>query len=250
LSNFIIVAHRGVPDQYPENTLMSFKRAIEMGADAIEMDVRLTRDKIPVVYHYYYLNMITTLKGPIFEFTFDQLQSASYTGPAVQGTVDFTISRFEEVLERIGGQIGLEIEIKGPELESVEIIGSVMNRMKHLWESIEMTSYEPMLLEKIKKKCPGITTDLLIHRSEPWMGLDVVSYRAIHRGKFAGARAVHLHPTQLTKDVVEQIRSQGLDVHSWDINDLETLKKITKLEIPKFTTDNLQMALDYRINQN
>ena len=60
MSTFEIVAHRGVPNEYPENTLTSFERAIELGADAVELDVRLTKDKIPVVYHYYYLDMVHT----------------------------------------------------------------------------------------------------------------------------------------------------------------------------------------------
>lgn len=247
MSKFEIVAHRGVPHEYPENTLSGYERAIEIGVDGVEMDVRLTKDGIPVVYHYYYLQMITTLTGPIFEFTFDQLQSAEYTGPAANATEDYAIPTFESVLEQIGGRIGLEIEIKGPEPESTEIIGAVLNRWKHLWETIEITSFEPILLHKIKEICPGITTDLLPKLSEPWMNLDVVTYRAIQRGKLAGARAVHLHPTQLTSEVVQKIRGEGLDVHAWEINDLNRLNLISRLEIPKFTTDYPQQAIDFRL---
>ncbi|MGD2028219.1 MAG: glycerophosphodiester phosphodiesterase [Anaerolineales bacterium] len=243
---FEIVAHRGVPNEYPENTLAAFERAIEMGADAIELDVRLTKDKIPVVYHYYYLQMITTLSGPIFTFTYEQLKAAKYKGPAKKGGGDYAISTFEHVLEKVGGRTGLEIEIKGPELESVEIIGSIMSRWKPIWDSVEMTSYEPFLLHKIKERCPGITTDLLIPPTESWMDLDVVTYRAIHLGKLAGARAIHLHPTQLTEEIVRTVRDQGLEVHAWDINDLESLQLVSSLGIPKFTTDELQQVLDFR----
>jgi glycerophosphoryl diester phosphodiesterase len=61
MHTFEIVAHRGVATQYPENTIPAFLRAIELGADAVELDVRLTKDKIPVVYHYYYLDKIGSL---------------------------------------------------------------------------------------------------------------------------------------------------------------------------------------------
>jgi hypothetical protein len=81
------------------------------------------------------------------------------------------------------------------------------------------------------------------------MDLDVVAYRAIHRGKLAGARAVHLHPTQLTAEVVQNIWEQSLEVHSWDINNLEALETISNLGIPKFTTDELQLSLDFRGGQ-
>ena len=249
MSTFEIVAHRGVPNEYPENTLTSFERAIELGADAVELDVRLTKDKIPVVYHYYYLDMVTTLTGPIFSFTFEQLKSAQYTGSAQKGGAYYRISSLEDVLERLGGRIGFEIEIKGPEPESVAIIGSLMNRWKHLWDTVEMTSYEPMLLYRIKQACPGIITDLLLPKSEPWMDLDVVAYNAIHLGKLAGARAVHLHPTQLTSEVVQNIRDQGLEVHAWDVNEIDSLQLIASLRIPKFSTDKLQQALDFRHNR-
>ena len=51
MNRFEIVAHRGIPTEAPENTLASFQRAIELGADAVELDVRLTSDKVPVVFH-------------------------------------------------------------------------------------------------------------------------------------------------------------------------------------------------------
>ena len=44
---FEVVAHRGVPTEAPENTIPSFQRAIDLGADAIEFDVRLTHDLVP-----------------------------------------------------------------------------------------------------------------------------------------------------------------------------------------------------------
>lgn len=70
MKKFLIVAHRGVPDQSPENTLASFQRAIDLGADAIELDVRLTADQAPVVYHYYYREL-TPFKDhwPSYEIT-------------------------------------------------------------------------------------------------------------------------------------------------------------------------------------
>ena len=67
MKNFEIVAHRGIPTEAPENTIASFQRALELGADAIELDVRLTADKIPVVYHYFYLQENTSASGPIFD---------------------------------------------------------------------------------------------------------------------------------------------------------------------------------------
>jgi glycerophosphoryl diester phosphodiesterase len=238
---FEIVAHRGVSSEAPENTMPAFQRAIELGADAVELDVRLTSDGVPVVYHYFYLDEITDLSGPIFEYTWEQLQGLRHFKSG-----HFRIPTLHQVMETIGGKIGLEIEIKGPEPEASEKVATVLHQFKNLWETIEVTSYEPMLLFDIRQRCPGLATDLLFPRSEEWMKLDVVTYLAIHRAKLAQARAVHLHPTQLSPEVVTSIRQQGIEVHSWDVNDELTLNAMLELKIPRICTDKLQQALTFR----
>ena len=243
---FEIVAHRGVPTEAPENTIPSFERAIDLGADAVELDVRLTHDRVPVVYHYFYLDEATPLSGPIFDYTYDQLRDVEVLGTSGNSIKGCRISTLGEILETLGGRIDLEIEIKGPEPESSGIIGSILLDYKHLWPSIEITSYEPALLLDIKQLCSGLPTDLLFPRSEEWMGLDVVAYASAHRARLAGARAVHLHPSQLSPEVVSTVRSHGVDIHAWDVNDEESLNRIVKLGIPKICTDELQRALDFR----
>lgn len=243
---FEIVAHRGFPTKAPENTLEAFQHAIEFGADAIEFDVRLTSDGIPVIYHYFYLEEMTNTSGPIFNITFEQLQKVKILDCNNQEINDYRILTLDELLETIGDQIGLEIEIKGPEPESSEIIGAVLSRFKHLWKKIEVTSYEPMLLTAIRKKCPGIATNLLFQLSEYWMKPDVITYLAIQRARLAQARAVHLHPTQLSSKTVSIIRKYGIEVHSWDINDNKSLKMMIELKIPRICTDNLQKAVKFR----
>ncbi|MCG2767226.1 MAG: glycerophosphodiester phosphodiesterase [Anaerolineae bacterium] len=243
---FEIVAHRGVPTEAPENTIPSFERAIDLGADAVELDVRLTRDRVPVVYHYFYLDEATPLSGPIFDYTYDQLRDVEVLGTGGNSIKGCRISTLGEILETLGGRIDLEIEIKGPEPESSGIIGSILLDYKHLWPSIGITSYEPALLLDIKQLCSGLPTDLLFPRSEEWMGLDVVAYASAHRARLAGARAVHLHPSQLSPEVVSTVRSHGVDIHAWDVNDEESLNRIVKLGIPKICTDELQRALDFR----
>ena len=243
---FEIVAHRGIPTEAPENTIASFQRAIDLGADAVELDVRLTSDRIPVVYHYFYLEGNTTATGVIFDYTFEQLKDVKVlckNNPAAKAG---SISTLCEIVEIFGGKIGLEIEIKGPEPETPEIIGSILNKHKALWDTFEVTSYEPSLLLAIQKICPGITTDLLFPRSESWMKLDVVQYMAIHHSRLAHARAVHLHPTQLSETVVNALYEQEIEVHAWDVNNEGSLTTVANLGIPRICTDDFKQALAFR----
>ena len=154
------------------------------------------------------------------------------------------IPTLEAVLAEIGGQIGLEIELKGPEPEAVDILADVLDRHKHLWDTIEVTSFEPALLIALKQRCPGLAVDLLFPRSEPWMRLDVVAYLALHRARLAGARGVHLHPSQLSPEVVATVRGGGIEIHAWEVNDAPTLNAMLALGIPKLCTDHPQQMLD------
>jgi glycerophosphoryl diester phosphodiesterase len=246
MKHFEIVAHRGIPIEAPENTIASFQRAIELGADAVELDVRLTADKVPVVYHYYYLQENTSASGAIFNFTLGQLRNVKVFcryNPAVK---EGRISTLAEILELFCGKIGFEIEIKGPEPEAPEIIGGVLNQFKDYWNAFEITSYEPALLLEIQRVCSGITVDLLFPRSESWMKLDVVQYQAIQHSRLARARAVHLHPSQLSEEVVSALHNQGVEIHAWDVNDEKSLETVTKLGIPRICTDHFKQALAFR----
>jgi hypothetical protein len=62
---------------------------------------------------------------------------------------------------------------------------------------------------------------------------DVLAYEAAQRGRLAGARAVHLHPTQLSPAVVAEIRGRGLDVHVWDVDDAATLERVVALGLTR-----------------
>ena len=243
-----VVAHRGVADHAPENTLPAFLRAVAVGADAVELDVRLTRDRIPVVYHYYYLDEITTLPGPIYDYTLDQLQAARFL-PTRDGTepasaADWRISTLTEVLDVIGGRIGLEVEIKGPEPEAPGIVAEVLAKYRQLWDGIEVTAFEPMLLRDMQQRCPGLTTDLLMPQSPDWMRQDVLAYEAIQRGRLAGAKAVHLQATKLSPAVVSAIRAHGFDIHVWDVNDDKTLAHMLDLGIRRVCTDNVPQIVN------
>ena len=241
---FEIVAHRGVPAELPENTMASFERAIELGADAIELDVRLTHDLVPVVYHYFYLDESAGLAGTVFNYTWHDLQQAQAQSEDASSSRRIPLLR--EVLQVLGGRIGLEIELKGPEPECVEAAAAVLHDYCDVWKDIELTSYEPALLLAMQERCPGLLADLLLPRSESWMKLDVVTHLAIQRGRLAHARAVHLHPTQLSPQVVAAIRSAGIDVHAWDVNDGPALRLSADLGIARICTDRLAQALAFR----
>lgn len=236
-----VIAHRGMSDAFPENTIPSFEAAVALGADGIELDVRLTSDRVPVVYHYFYLTEVSGVGGAIFEQSLDLIRTISLEGATETGR----IPTLAEVLETFAGRTTLEIELKGPEPEAASVVAAVLRDFRQHWMKMEITSYEPTLLREIRRLC-DIPVDLLTHKSEPWMHDDVVAFTAINRAKMAEARAVHLHPSQLTQQVVSDVRRAGVEIHSWEVNDEPSRQLMRDFEIPRFTTDRLAETLEWR----
>lgn len=71
----LVVAHRGGGQNFPENTLFAFSRCVEMGCDALELDVQVTKDGIVVVYHPNDLSQWTEGSGPVAEHTWSEIAS-------------------------------------------------------------------------------------------------------------------------------------------------------------------------------
>lgn len=241
---FRVVAHRGIIAAAPENTMAAFAAALELGIDAVELDVRLTRDRRAVVFHNYYLDDVTTGHGPVFDHTAADLETLRVVDR--ERGMAHPLPLLEEVLSMFAGRLGLEIELKGPEPEAADIIGGLLNGVRSRWDGIEVTSFEPALLNALARSNAELGTALLFPLSESWMRADVVAYAALQRARLARARAVHLHPTQLSEDVVKTIRFGGVDVHAHSVNDERSLELAVALDIPWICTDRPERALAFR----
>lgn len=115
-----VVAHRGVHDGIPENTLAAYRKAIELGADFVEVDLRETRDGHIVSIHNNTVDDYTKdASGPVHTFTLEQLRGmdiGSRVGPAWK---EERIPTFEEILEVCRGRIGIYIDLKQADVKKV-----------------------------------------------------------------------------------------------------------------------------------
>ncbi len=102
---FLIIAHRGASAYEPENTLRAFRKALEMGADAIELDVRQSADGVIVVVHDEDLKRIAGIGKRVRECTYSELSQIRVLGSE-------PIPKLEDVLSEFGNRIPLFIEVK------------------------------------------------------------------------------------------------------------------------------------------
>lgn len=124
----LLVGHRGAKEYEPENTLRSFRAGIELGANAIEFDTRLTKDDKLVVFHDKSLERTTDGKGNVRDFTLKELQKLD----AGKGE---RVSTAEEALKLITKSSTALLEIK--DKDSVSAVASVVKKFidaAHKWK--------------------------------------------------------------------------------------------------------------------
>jgi glycerophosphoryl diester phosphodiesterase len=107
-----VVAHRGSSGRAPENTIAAFRLACEEGADAIELDVHLSKDGHAVVIHDGTLDRTTSGSGPVRNYMLKQLKKFNAAPGWEHEYYSETVPTLKEVLEEFGPDLGINIEIK------------------------------------------------------------------------------------------------------------------------------------------
>lgn len=205
----LIFAHRGVSSQCPENTLAAFRRAIEVGADGIELDVHRSKDGHLVVCHDETVDRTTDGKGIIQEMTvkdLSQLDAGEWFGRSFKGE---RIPLLEEVLALLKPTtLALNIELKtdyffypGIEEETYSLIHTY-----GMEERVILSSFNHHTVLRFKRLAPRVRTGILYscHLYEP------------HRyATSLGVNALHPPMHLASSEVIQEAHEAGLSVHGW-----------------------------------
>lgn len=230
LMPFQSIAHRGASALAPENTLASFEKAIELGFDYIELDVRLSKDKQLVVIHDANVMRTTDGEGLIEDLTVKEikkLDAGSWFSPAYAGE---RIPLLNEVLKEVSGKTGIIIEMKSPENQPgmTEILASMLNSFKPDNE-IKVQSFHINEIKKFHQLAPEIPAGLLLSKH-----LDLIhlaSYR-----EFASFLSVH--HLLLSKSFINQAELFGYEIYSWTISKQYQFADMQRLGVHGIISDN------------
>ncbi|BBN99871.1 glycerophosphodiester phosphodiesterase [Sporolactobacillus terrae] len=163
--NFPLVgAHRGASAYFPENTLLSFMKAKEMGADYIELDVHLSKDEVPVIMHDAHLDRTTNGKGKLRDFTLAELKQLDAGCKFGKPFPKQEIPTLQEALNWAKGSIGVSIELKQdiekyPNLE--ERVLEVIDKTDTL-NQIQVMSFNHRSVRRIKELEPKIFAGIIL----------------------------------------------------------------------------------------
>ena len=229
----LLLGHRGAGGVAPENTWPAFEAAKNAGVHGFEIDVLLTRDRVPVVVHDLTLRRLVGGEQAIHEMEFKELarlEVGSHFHPRFQGE---RIPRLEEVLDAYGGEMILDIEIKGysPFYNGIEEIVIELLRKRGLFDSVIISSFNPLILKRVHELAPGIRT------GSNYISDFILQLRRIWFAPFIKPYSKHPQPGQVDESYLERQHRQGIKVIPWGVNDEGEIKRLLCLGVDGIISD-------------
>lgn len=200
-----VVGHRGFPEKYPENSLIGLEAAAKLGAHCVELDVQMSKDGIPIVFHDPTLDRVCGIEGRVWDFTLEELAGISNHEPARFGEQYIQLSKIaplEEVAKTLAKYASFVfVEIKKESFEAFsreQILNAVM------------TAVEP-----IKSHCAIISFDFEIVQMAQQQH-EIVGWVLSNMQQSTLLKAQMLKPNILAYDVKKLSSGGGLWPGPWD----------------------------------
>ncbi|QEN08009.1 glycerophosphodiester phosphodiesterase [Oceanispirochaeta crateris] len=219
----IVFAHRGASAYAPQNTVPSFKMALAMKAQGIELDVQLSSDGVPVIIHDFMLDKTTDLSGFVHTHSWQELRKADaglWFGEEYRET---RIPSLEEVLALIPKDVLLNVEIKS--ITSLNqpvarIVSQVLNQEKD--RNLIVSSFNHPILKDFQLLSPEVKIGILTAN-------DFINFPAYVES--SGIRPYSIHPeaSYLSYQSIEDYHKRGWKVMTYTINSTTQSRMVESL---------------------
>ena len=238
----LVLAHRGSSKVAPENTESAFRKALEIGADGVEFDVHLTKDKKLVVIHDERVDRTTNDIGYVKDLTLKEikkLDAGSYFSPKFAGEKILTLEETFEIVKNFK-LINIEIKNNIIEYDGIEEIIIDKIRKNKLANKIICSSFNHYSIYRIKEIAPDIKTGLLYgsYIYQPWV-----------YAKRLGVNAIHPYYYSISSDIVKLCHDNKIEVNVWTVDDEEIIVKMIQNHVDAIITNFPDMALEL-LNKN
>lgn len=226
-----IFAHRGFSGMYPENTMLSFSKAVEAKADGIELDIHFSKDGEIMIQHDEAMRRTSGLDGFIFDYTRSELEKIN-AGSLFDNRFGFTpIPSFEEYLDFIKDKkIVTNIELKTAPVyyDRIEEKAVDMVYRAGLEKSVIFSSFNWLSIVRLHKIAPELPVALLIDQ------------RLYNMGPLFKREGIsYFHPSHGTIDIdtVKDMRSNGVGINVWTVNDEADIITALNLKVDGIITN-------------
>lgn len=219
MGKVLIIAHRGASAYEPENTLRSVKRALELDADMVEVDVRASRDGHIVVIHDAVVDRTTDGKGYVKDMTLKELKRLN----AGLGEHIPTLQEVTELLRGRKAQLVVEIKVLGIEKKVLQIL-----KENELDRQALITSFYHPILKRVKELEPNMRTGAIIV-SRP--------IKAAQLALDANSNALFPKHIYIDPQMVEEAHRHDLAVYPWTIDTLNEIEPLIKMGVDGIVTN-------------
>jgi glycerophosphoryl diester phosphodiesterase len=238
-----IFAHRGAHDVVPENSIAAFERAMSLGADGVELDVRMCRTGELVVYHDRDLWRMTGQPGDVATSSWADLarrEVAPGHGLAVlHDVLDAIVSR---------GFINIEVKGDGPErlLAARTVVSEVGRRSPADRAKLLYSTFSPLVHLVLRREGRGVPVGFLFDATHTGPRRGPLVARALR------AEGVHPHHPMATPSAVAKWKQRGVFVNVWTVNDPARAVELAESGVDGLITDDvpaLRAALAPRLSR-
>ena len=215
--------HRGARGYEPENTLLSFQKALDLKVDIIELDVHCSKDKKLVVIHDESVDRTTDKVGLVKSFTLEELKK-------LDAGKKEKIPTLQEVIDLANKKVIINIEIKDVDAVSAvcDLIKFYVNKKGWSYDHFLVSSFNHNLLFVIKKKDKKIKIASLIENipSNYFNLIDILK-----------PYSINISYKNVTKEFVFDVHERKMKVFVWTVNDLEYIEKMKQLNVDGIFSD-------------
>lgn len=225
------IAHRGASGHAPENTLASFCKAIEIGADMIEFDVHRSVDGHLIVVHDRRLTRVGEKRWAVDMMTLEELKTIDVGSWFGKGYAGERIPTLRDILKLTRGKIELNLEIKsgGSSYDLIEkpIIGLL--REYGMLDKTLVSSFDYTYLENIRKAEKSARIGLLVDKGGFKAGLN--------KALSLYGEAINITDKILSKKVIEMAKAEGLKLYVYTVDDVADMERYIKMGVDGIFTN-------------
>jgi glycerophosphoryl diester phosphodiesterase len=237
-----VFGHRGASGYAPENTLAAFAHALELGAEAIELDVKLTGDGQVVVLHDQTVDRTTSGHGDLREFTLTQVQELD---AGSHFSVQFSgekVPSLAQVFEAFGAKLYINIELTNYLTYGDGLTDKVIGLIDKfgLDEWVMFSSFHPSNILRARKLKPHIPAAILA-----LPGPNGRIQRSI-AGKWISPGFIHPFLEDVNPGFLRREQKRGRRVHAWTVNDPDDIARMFQLGVNGVITDFPDKAIQIR----
>ena len=230
MDKILKIGHRGAPSLAPENTIPSFKKAIEAGIQGIELDLQFSADRQLVVFHDWDLINLTGSKSKIEDIQYSDIKNISRN----QEGEDVYIPLFQEVLEIIPRDCIINVEIKSAYIRNTGIEKSVLELLGYynLEGNCIISSFNPIILRRVRKLDSKIPTAFLWSNDNPLFIINSPLWVW-----YCQPDGFHPDINDLNEQLMNWARKKHMKIITFIINNQSNLNKALKLGVDGIFTD-------------